>query len=127
MPSPFSGILDGLTRQRGVTAALVVSERDGIAIDSNLQIGQSADRLAALTAFLYRKARLSASAAGMGEVAFLQLEAPGGRLCAVGGGALVLVVVAEPAVNVGLVRVELLRAAEVLRAAGGAAEGDGHE
>ena len=118
MASPFATVLDSLIRQRGVTAALVVSERDGIAIDSNLQIGQSGDRLAALAAFLYRKARLSARAAGMGAVSFLQLEAPAGRICAVGGGSLVLVVVAENTVNVGLVRVELLRAVDALRAAG---------
>ena len=80
-------------------------------------------RLAALAAFLYRKARLSARAAGMGAVSFLQLEAPNGRICAVGGGSLVLVVVAESSVNVGLVRVELLRAVDALRDAGGG-EGD---
>lgn len=119
MATPFAPVLDSLIRQRGVTAALVVSERDGITIDSNLQIGQSGDRLAALAAFLYRRARLAARAAGMGAVSFLQLEAPAGRLCAVGGGTLVLVVVAEASVNVGLVRVELLRAVDVLRGAGG--------
>jgi predicted regulator of Ras-like GTPase activity (Roadblock/LC7/MglB family) len=52
----------------------------------------------------------------------MQLEAPGGRICAVGGGDLVLVVVAEPAVNVGLVRVELLRAVGELLALGGSDE-----
>jgi predicted regulator of Ras-like GTPase activity (Roadblock/LC7/MglB family) len=119
---PFADILDGLTRQRGVTAALVVSERDGIVVESNLQIGQSGDRVAALAASLYRKARLSARAAGMGAVSFMQLEAPGGRICAVGGGELVLVVVAEPGVNVGLVRVELLRAVGELLAIGGTEE-----
>jgi predicted regulator of Ras-like GTPase activity (Roadblock/LC7/MglB family) len=119
---PFASILDTLTRQRWVTAALVVSERDGIVVESNLQIGQSGDRVAALAASLYRKARLSARAAGLGAVSFMQLEAPNGRLCAVGGGDLVLVVVAEPAVNVGLVRVELLRAVRDLLAVGGADE-----
>jgi predicted regulator of Ras-like GTPase activity (Roadblock/LC7/MglB family) len=114
-------MLDTLTKQRGVSAALVVSERDGIVIDSNLQIGQSGDRVAALAASLYRKARLSADAAGMGAVSFMTLEAPRGRLCAVGGGELVLVVVAEAAVNVGLVRVEMLKAA----AAGGLTGADG--
>ncbi len=108
-------VLDGMIRQRGVTAALVVSEQDGISVDSNLQIGQSGDRVAALAAFLYRKARLSARAAGMGAVSFLQLEAPAGRICMVGAGGLVLVVVAESSVNVGLVRVELLRAVGTLR------------
>ena len=110
MTSPFTAMLQTLSRQRGVTAALVVSEQDGIVIDSNLQIGQPGDRVAALAASLYRKARLSAEAAGLGAVSFLQLEAPNGRLCAVGAGELVLVVVAASAVNVGLVRVELLRA-----------------
>ena len=120
--SAFRPMLDALTRVRGVSAALVVSERDGIIVDSNLQIGQSGDRVAALAASLYRKARLSASAAGMGAVSFLQLEAPRGRICAVGGGELVLIVVAEPTVNVGLIRVELLRAAATLLALGGEAQ-----
>lgn len=126
MASPFAPMLDAMTRQRGVTAALVVSERDGIIVDSNLQIGQNGEKVAALAASLYRKARLSARAAGMGAVSFMQLEAPAGRICAVGGGSLVLIVVAESTVNVGLVRVELLRAVEGLVAASGAAGGE-HE
>jgi uncharacterized protein len=117
MATPFSDMLDTLTRQRGVSAALVVSEQDGIVIDSNLQIGQSGERVAALAASLYRKARLSARAAGMGAVSFMQLEAPQGRLCAVGSGSLVLVVVAQATVNVGLIRVELLKAVAGLDAA----------
>lgn len=115
-PSPFTDMLGALTRQRGVTAALVVSEQDGIVVESNLRIGQTGDKVAALAASLYRKARLSAGAAGMGAVSFMQLEAPGGRICAVGRGELVIVVVAESGVNVGLVRVELLRAAARLPA-----------
>ena len=111
MATPFTAILQVLSRQRGVTAALVVNERDGIVVDANLQVGQSGDRVAALAASLFRKARLSARAAGMGAVSFMQLEAPSGRICAAGSGELVLVVVAASAVNVGLVRVELLRAA----------------
>ncbi len=116
MSTPFTKMLQVLSRQRGVMAALVVSEQDGIVVDSNAQIGQPSDRVAALAAFLYRKARLSARAAGMGAVAFMQLEAPKGRICAVGAGDLVLVVVAASSVNVGLVRVELLRAVVELAA-----------
>ena len=111
MNSPFTTMLQTLSRQRGVSAALIVSEQDGIVVDSNLQIGQRGDRVAALAASLYRKARLSARAAGMGAVSFMQLEAPNGRLCAIGAGDLVIVVVAAATVNVGLVRVELMRAA----------------
>ncbi|CAN5903576.1 hypothetical protein BH11GEM2_BH11GEM2_12310 [soil metagenome] len=111
MTSPFTGMLLALSRQRGVRAALVASEQDGIVLDANLQIGQQGDRVAALAASLYRKARMSSTAAGLGAVSFLQLEAPYGRVCAAGAGDLVLVVVAAASVNVGLIRVEMLRSA----------------
>jgi predicted regulator of Ras-like GTPase activity (Roadblock/LC7/MglB family) len=112
--SAFTPVLDSLTRQRGVRASLVVSATDGIAIDSNLQIGQDGSRVAALAASLYRKARRSALAAGLGSTGFMQLEAETGRLCLIGGDELVLAVVAEPEANVGLIRVQMLRAAEAL-------------
>ena len=108
--SPFAELLAGLVRQRGVLGSMVVSESDGIVVDSNLQIGLRGPAVAALAASLYRKARLSAEAAGFGECAFLQLEAEQGRVCAVGRNDLVLVAVAEPRANVGLIRVEMLRA-----------------
>lgn len=114
MTTPFTTVLDALTRLRGVRASLVVSAEDGIAIDSNLQIGQDGSRVAALAASLYRKARKSASAAGFGGTGFMQLEAEGGRLCLLGGDEVVLVVVALPDANVGLIRVEMLKAAESL-------------
>ena len=114
MSSPFTAVLDALTRQRGVRASLVVSASDGITIDSNLQIGQDGNRVAALAASLYRKARKSAMAAGLGATGFMQLEAESGRLCVIGGEEIVLVVVAERTANVGLIRVEMLRSAELL-------------
>jgi predicted regulator of Ras-like GTPase activity (Roadblock/LC7/MglB family) len=113
-PTRFSPILDALMRARGVRASLVVSATDGIAIDSNLQFGQEAGHVAALAASLYRKARLSAQAAGFGATGFMQLEADTGRLCLLGGDEILLVVVADPDANVGLIRVEMLRAAEAL-------------
>ncbi|HVX39816.1 MAG TPA: roadblock/LC7 domain-containing protein [Gemmatimonadaceae bacterium] len=115
MNSPFAPVLEALTRQRGVRASLIVSESDGLVVDSNLRFGQDGDRVAALAASMYRKARLSAAAARLGSVAFLQLDAERGRICAVGGrGELVIVVVADPAANVGLIRMELLKAAGTL-------------
>jgi len=97
-----------------VQACLAVSARDGIAIESNLQIGQDETRVAALAASLYKKARKSAEAAGLGTTGFLQLEAESGRLCMLGGDDVILVVVGEPHANIGLIRMELLRAAESL-------------
>lgn len=114
MSTPFTVVLDALTRHRGVRAGLVVSASDGITIDSNLQIGQDGNRVAALAASLYRKARKSAEAAGFGATGFMQLEAESGRLCLIGGDEIVLVVVADSSANVGLIRVEMLRAAESL-------------
>jgi predicted regulator of Ras-like GTPase activity (Roadblock/LC7/MglB family) len=114
MTSPFAQMLETIRRQRGVTASLVAGESDGVIVDARLQVGQRGDRVAALAASLYRKARLSATAAGLGSVGFMQLEAANGRVCAVGRNGLVLVAVARRDANVGLIRVELLRAAEGL-------------
>lgn len=115
MITPYGSVLEALTRQRGVRASLVVSESDGLVVDSNVRFGQDGDRMAALAASLYRKARLSAGAARLGDVAFLQMDAERGRICAVGGrGDLVLVVVADSTANVGLIRVALLKAQESL-------------
>ncbi len=112
MSTPFTQILDGLTRLRGVSACLVVVAEDGIAVDSNLQFGQDGNRVAALSASLYRKARQSAGAAGLGGTGFMQLEADDGRLCILGGHELILVVVAERDANVGLIRIEMRKVTE---------------
>ena len=114
MSTPFSAVLDALTRQRGVRASMVVDAEDGVAVDSNLQFGQDGNRVAALATSLYRKARQSAIAAGLGATGFMHLEAEGGRLCLLGGDTLLLVVVAERDANIGLIRMEMRRAAEQL-------------
>jgi predicted regulator of Ras-like GTPase activity (Roadblock/LC7/MglB family) len=115
MSNPFRPVLESLAKQRGVQASLIVSESDGLIVDASLRFGQDGDRVAALAASLFRKARLSAGAARLGDVAFFQLDAERGRICAVGGRSdLVLLVVAEPGANVGLIRVELLKALDAL-------------
>jgi predicted regulator of Ras-like GTPase activity (Roadblock/LC7/MglB family) len=110
----FSPILDALTKQRGVRASLVVGMEDGMTIDSNMQIGQESEKVAALAASLYRKAKRSSSAAGLGGTGFMQLEAEQGRICIIGGEDVVLIVVADRDANVGLIRVEMLRATKAL-------------
>jgi predicted regulator of Ras-like GTPase activity (Roadblock/LC7/MglB family) len=116
MSTSLRPVLDMITRQRGVRASLIVSESDGLVIDSSLRFGQDGERVAALAASVYRKARLSAQAARLGAVTFLQLDAERGRICVAGGGGndLVIVTVADPAANVGLIRMELLKALEML-------------
>jgi predicted regulator of Ras-like GTPase activity (Roadblock/LC7/MglB family) len=114
MSTQFTMVLDALTKQRGVRASLAVDATDGVTIDANIQIGQESTRVAALAASLYRKARKSARAAGLGATGFMQLEAESGRICIIGGDNVVLIVVAERDANVGLIRVEMLRATQVL-------------
>ncbi|MFN0099806.1 MAG: roadblock/LC7 domain-containing protein [Gemmatimonadaceae bacterium] len=112
--SAFTSIITAVTRHRGVTACLVVSEEDGIVVEGTAQIGVNTNAFAALTASLYRKAGRAGDTAGFGTVSFFELEAEQGRVFAAGKGGLLLVAVAEPRVNVGLLRVELLRGAEVM-------------
>jgi uncharacterized protein len=112
MSSPFTALLASLIRHRGVTGCMVVGEADGMIVDSSLQIGVNGEAFAALTASIYRKARRAAAAAGFGPTGFFELDADGGRMCAAGRNELVIVVLAEPRVNVGLLRVEMLKALE---------------
>jgi predicted regulator of Ras-like GTPase activity (Roadblock/LC7/MglB family) len=112
--SPFSGVLQALIRHRGVRGCMVVGESDGLIVDSTIQYGVDGNTFAALTASVYKKARRAAQAAGFGDATFLELDAENGRVCAVGRNDLVVVVVAESRLNVGLVRVEMLKAVESL-------------
>ena len=114
MGSPFQGMLESLMRHRGALATMIVDEHEGMIVDALLQIGQEGDRVAALAASLHRKARQSADAAGLGAVSFMQLEARDGHICAAGRDNLVLVVVLAPTANIGLVRVEMLKAVQAL-------------
>jgi predicted regulator of Ras-like GTPase activity (Roadblock/LC7/MglB family) len=114
MKSPFSDVLEALVKHRGCIGSMVVGESDGIIVDSNLQVGLKGEVVAALSASLFRRARRAAQAAGYGHATFLQLEAQEGRVCITGANDLVLLAIAEPKANVGLIRLELLRGVGVL-------------
>lgn len=115
MISPFSEVLSALVKHRGCIGSMVVGENDGIIVDSNLRVGLQGEVLAALSASLYRRALRASHAAGYGHATFLQLEASEGRVCITGANELVLLAVAEPRANVGLIRVELLKGVDSLR------------
>ena len=110
--SPFTQTLSALIRHRGVTGCMVVGEADGMIVDSSLQIGVNGSAVAALTASMYRKAQRASTTAGFGTTGFFELDAEGGRVCAAGRNEMVLVVVAGAKVNVGIIRVEMLKALE---------------
>ncbi|MDQ6887093.1 MAG: roadblock/LC7 domain-containing protein [Gemmatimonadota bacterium] len=111
---PYDAVLLPLSRQRGVLGALVAGERDGLIVASQMQYGVQGEATAALAASLYRKARLSAQAAGLGSVQLLRLEAEAGHICAIGRDDLVVVVLADSRANVGLLRSAMLRAIQLL-------------
>lgn len=114
MKANMTPIISALTRQRGVTGSMLVDEGDGVIIDATLHVGMKGPAFAALAASLYRKARLSADAAGLGGVTFLRLRAAEGHVCAAGKNDMVLVIIADTRANIGLIRMEMLKALERL-------------
>jgi len=114
-PANYARALDLVTRVRGVRGAMLVSADDGIIVAEQLMEGIKGPVVAALAASLATRLRRAMEAAGVGASLFWHLQAEQGALLVVptSGGTLV-VAVAEPDVNVGLVRLELLRAGEVV-------------
>ena len=114
MTSAYGEIIGALVRHRGVVAALVALESDGIAIAAQSQVGVECDALAALGASLHRRARMANLAAGFGTTRLVRLDAAHGQLFVAGRDDLVLIVLAEGGANVGLLRVAIQRGAEAL-------------
>ncbi|HXQ27779.1 MAG TPA: roadblock/LC7 domain-containing protein [Gemmatimonadales bacterium] len=111
----FSRALDLVTRVPGVRGALIVSGGDGLVVAEQLIEGLKGPAVAALAASLAARFGRAMQAAGVGAGVFWHLQCAEGALLAVPAASGTLVVaVAEPGVNVGLVRLELLRATEAL-------------
>ena len=112
----MSTALDMITRVRGVRGAMLVSAEDGLVVAEQLMEGIKGSAVAALAASLAGRLRRAMEAAGTGASVFWHLQAEQGALLVVPGGAsngnILVVAVTEPDVNIGLVRLELLRAAE---------------
>jgi predicted regulator of Ras-like GTPase activity (Roadblock/LC7/MglB family) len=107
MPTEFTPTLAALSRERGVRAVAAVTADDGTLIDFILHVGDDGERVAALAASLYAKARHSAHAASMGETTLLHLEAESGRLFVIGTEVVLIIAVTDAAVNIGAVRVAM--------------------
>ena len=111
---PYTRALELVTRVRGVRGAMVVARADGLVVAEQLMEGIKGGAVAALAANLAGRLQRAMVAAGLGPSQFWHLQCDQGALLVVPAGeALLVVAVTEPEVNVGLVRLELLRAAEV--------------
>jgi len=111
----FQRALDLVTRVRGVRGAMLVALGDGLVVAEHLMEGIKGPAVAALAASLANRLGRAMEAAGLGTGVFWHLQASEGALLVVPAASGILVVaVTDPAVNVGLVRLELLRAAQVV-------------
>lgn len=117
-PHPAAAVsraLDLVTRVRGVRGAMIVSSDDGLVVAEQLMEGIKGATVAALAASLANRLRRAMEATGVKESVFWHLQCDQGALLVVpAASGLLVVAVADPAVNVGLVRLELLRAAEAV-------------
>jgi len=111
----FRQALDNITRVRGVRGAMLVAGDDGLIVAESLMEGVRGNAVAALAASLAKRFRRALEAAAVGGPDFLHLQGEEGTLVVVPAPDGVLVVaVGDREMNVGLVRLEMLRAAEVL-------------
>jgi len=111
----YGQALDLVTRVRGVRGAMLVSAGDGLVVAELSMEGIKGSAVAALAASLASRVGRAMQAAGLGSSTFWHLQCAAGALLVVPAASGTLVVaVAEPDVNVGLVRLELLRVTEAL-------------
>ncbi len=115
MTTQFQRLLDGVTQVRGVQGAMLVAAEDGLVVAESLMEGVRGNAVAALAASLYKRFRQAMEAAAAGTPHFLHLQGEGGTLITVPApDAILVVAVGVPDMNVGLVRLEMLRAAEMV-------------
>lgn len=107
-------VVERLSRVAGVQGALVADAVDGVPVDTEAMLHVEGDAVAALAVQLFRRASRSSEMARFTPLRSLQLEAEGGDVFVAGAGELVVVAVLGPDANVGLVRLEVLRAADEL-------------
>ncbi len=114
MTQQFEAIVTRLQRQPGVQGVMLVGVEDGMVIAGDAGHGRDSDTAAALAASLFRRTRIAASDAGLGDAAFVRLEADRGHVCATARGDVVIVTVASTGINLGRLRLEMLGAVEML-------------
>lgn len=115
MTAPYQAALDAITRVRGVRGAMLVAGDDGLVVAETSMEGVRGNAVAALAASLANRFRRTAETAACGLPHFLHLQASSGSLLAAPApNAMLLVVVADADINVGLARLEMLKAAEAV-------------
>jgi predicted regulator of Ras-like GTPase activity (Roadblock/LC7/MglB family) len=114
MSDSFGVVLDRLSRVPGVLAAMVVDVVAGVPVVAEVSDGVATESVAALTASLFHRTAHAAEGASFGRLRSLQLEATAGHVFVADAGETAVVAVAAPGSQLGLVRLEVQRAAEAL-------------
>jgi predicted regulator of Ras-like GTPase activity (Roadblock/LC7/MglB family) len=111
----YAAALDRVSHVPGVRGALIVDADAGVPVLAEVEAGASGAAIAALAAALYRRSARVPGAGSFGPLGGMHLEADGGHLIVAGAGELLVVVLAQSDAQLGLIRVETLRAAGALQ------------
>jgi predicted regulator of Ras-like GTPase activity (Roadblock/LC7/MglB family) len=115
MMEQLGSALERLSRVSGVRGALVVDPQVGVPVASTLADETDGGALAALASAMFARMGRVARTAQFGALHGVQLEAEGGRVLVSSAGELLVVVVVEAGAPIGMVRLEVQRAAEGLK------------
>lgn len=109
--TPAEQALEMVTQVPGVRGSLVISAEDGLVVAERLMEGIDGRAVAALAASLVQRLGRATSGAGLQCPSFVHLKGQAGSvLAAPGAEDLLLVAVADPEVNLGRARIEMLDA-----------------
>ena len=110
--SEYDSVVAQIERQSGVVGAMLVGLEDGLVIAGTDTMGAEWEPAAALASSVFRRTRQASADAGLGDAAFVRLEADHGHVCATARGDIVLVAVTSRNINLGRLRLAMLGAAE---------------
>jgi len=109
-------VLSNLKKVGGILSSAVIS-RDGLLVASDLTKTVDADTFAAMSAAMEGAAETAVSELKQGELKQIIVDADAGKLITLSAGKkAILVVLAKPEINLGLVLLELGRASGLLSA-----------
>lgn len=110
MIDAYAAAVERLSRVAGVRGALIAESEAGVPVVAELSEGVNGMAVAALASSMFRRLTAASEAAGFGALSSLQLEADDGHVVVAGTRDVILVTVAERDAQLGMVRVEALRA-----------------
>ena len=111
----FTSVLARLSRVPGVRGAMIVDTAAGVPVVAEVAEGVEPAPVAALAASLFKRTTRAAESVAFGHLDTLQLEADAGHVVVADAGETAVVAVAERGAQLGLVRLEVHRAAEALK------------